>query len=107
MPAPMAEGVAPKTLLDDLRQDVEEVIDHLAARCGLILVIGCLNVANLMVARSAARQREIAPAQRAGGSEAVLSAGKKSSRYSPEIALPDGYYFQRSTVYLSPTTPLG
>jgi predicted permease len=58
--APVAEDVAPKTLSDDLGQDVKKPLIILLCAVACMLMIGCLNVANLMMARSAARQKEIA-----------------------------------------------
>jgi predicted permease len=58
--APVAEDVAPKTLSDDLGQQVKKPLIILLCAVACMLLIGCLNVANLMVARSAARQKEIA-----------------------------------------------
>src|SRR5439155_907374 len=58
--APVAEDVVPRTLSDDLAQNVKKPLTVLLCAVGCMLLIGCLNVANLLVARSAARQREIA-----------------------------------------------
>jgi predicted permease len=58
-PAPVAEDVVSKTLLKALARNVEKPLILLLCAAGCLLLIGCVNVANLMVARSAARQREI------------------------------------------------
>ena len=57
--APVAEGVVPKTLIQDLAEDVKRPLIILLWAVGCMLLIGCLNVANILVARSAARQKEI------------------------------------------------
>ena len=58
--APVAEDVASKTLIEDLGQDVKKPLIILLCAVACMVLIGCLNVANLTVARSAARQKEIA-----------------------------------------------
>jgi len=58
--APVAEDVASRTLSDDLAKHVKKPMVLLLWAVGCLLLIGCLNLANLLVARSAARQREIA-----------------------------------------------
>jgi putative ABC transport system permease protein len=58
--APVAEDVAPRTLNDDLARDVKKPLLILMCAVACMLLIGCLNVANLLVARSAARQKEVA-----------------------------------------------
>ena len=58
--APVAEDVASKTLIQSLAGDVEKPLDILLWAVACMLLIGCLNVANLLVARAAARQKEIA-----------------------------------------------
>ena len=58
--APVAEDAASRTLVEDLARDVKKPLIILMCAVGCMLLIGCLNVANLLVARSAARQKEIA-----------------------------------------------
>src|SRR5256884_7752114 len=49
--APVAEDVAPRTLSDDLAQNVKKPLTVLLCAVGCMLLIGCLNVANLLVAQ--------------------------------------------------------
>src|SRR5208282_4679497 len=72
LPAPVAEDVASRTLIDDLAQDVKKPLIILLCAVGCMLLIGCLNVANLMVARSAARQKEIAICSALGAKRITL-----------------------------------
>jgi predicted permease len=58
--APVAEDVASRSLLDDIATGVKKPLIILLWAVACMLLIGCLNVANLMVARAAARQKEIA-----------------------------------------------
>jgi predicted permease len=58
--APVAEDVAPRTINDDLARDVKKPLLILMCAVACMLLIGCLNVANLLVARGAARQKEVA-----------------------------------------------
>jgi predicted permease len=58
--APVAEDVAPRTISDDLARDVKRPLFLLMGAVVSLLLIGCLNVANLLVARGAARQKELA-----------------------------------------------
>jgi hypothetical protein len=67
--APVAEDVASRTLLEDLGQDVKKPLIILLCAVACMLLIGCLNVANLLVARSAARQKGDRHPKRAGGAE--------------------------------------
>jgi predicted permease len=58
--APVAEDAVPRDLNEDLARDVKTPLIVLMSAVGCMLLIGCLNVANLLVARSAARQKEVA-----------------------------------------------
>ena len=58
--APVAEDVPSRTINDDLARDVKKPLLILMCAVACMLLIGCLNVANLLVARGAARQKEIA-----------------------------------------------
>jgi predicted permease len=60
LPAGQASGVDIAGLNGDLVRDVSPMIVALACAVGVILLIACLNVANLFVVRSIARQRELA-----------------------------------------------
>ena len=70
--APVAEDVASKTLIQDLARNVKEPLIILLCAVACMLLIGCLNVANLMVARSAARQKEIAVRSALGAQRVTL-----------------------------------
>ena len=58
--APVGEDVAPRNINDDLAGSVKKPLAILLCAAGCMLLIGCLNVANLLVARGSTRQREIA-----------------------------------------------
>ncbi|HZW74108.1 MAG TPA: FtsX-like permease family protein, partial [Caldimonas sp.] len=60
-------------LRDDLVRDVKRVLYLLWGGVGFVLVLGCLNIANLVVVRSSARTREMATRHAIGGDLARLA----------------------------------
>ena len=69
---PVADDVAPRSLNDALASDVKKPLQIMMAAVGCMLLIGCLNVANLLVARGAARQKEVAIRSALGAQRARL-----------------------------------
>jgi predicted permease len=57
---PVAEDADARPMLDDVVHDVKTPLMMLSCAVGCMLLIGCLNVSNLLVARAAARQKETA-----------------------------------------------
>jgi predicted permease len=70
--APVAEEVRLRPILDDVTQDVKTPLVVLMCAVGCMLLIACLNVSNLLVARSASRRKELAVRGALGGSRLIL-----------------------------------
>ncbi len=69
---PVAEDAVARTMNEDLAKDVKKPLIVLMSAVGCMLLIGCLNVANLLVARGAARQREVAIRSALGAQRSTL-----------------------------------
>jgi predicted permease len=69
---PVAEGAVYRPVLDDVVQDVKTPLLVLMGAVLCMLLIACLNVSNLLVARSAARRKEVAVRGALGGSRPTL-----------------------------------
>lgn len=65
---PVAEDVISRPMIEDVVQDAKTPLIVLMCSVGCMLLIACLNVSNLLVARSAARRKEVAIRGALGGS---------------------------------------
>lgn len=70
--APVSEGVAPRSINEDLSGNVKKPLNLMMSAVFCMLLIGCLNVSNLLVARGAARQKEVAIRSALGAQRATL-----------------------------------
>jgi predicted permease len=68
----VAEDARSRPMIDDVMQDFKTPLLVLLGAVGCLLLIACLNVSNLLVARSAARNKEVAIRSALGGSRTVL-----------------------------------
>lgn len=69
---PVAEDVWFRPMIDDLAKNVRTPLLVLLGAVGCMLLIACLNLTNLLVARSAMRRREVAVRGALGGSRVAL-----------------------------------
>jgi len=70
--SPVAEDVMTRPMIDDVVNDVKTPLLMMMAAVACMLLIGCLNVSNLLVARGAARQKEMAIRGALGARRGVL-----------------------------------
>lgn len=69
---PVAEDVVTRPMLTDVVKDVKTPLIVLLCAVGCMLLIACLNLSNLLVARGAARRKEVAVRGALGGSRGTL-----------------------------------
>ena len=69
---PVAEDVAPRSLNEDLAGNVKKPLQVMLSAVACMLLIGCLNVSNLLIARGAARQKEVAIRSALGAQRVTL-----------------------------------
>ena len=69
---PVAEDVWSRPMIDDVVKNVKTPLLVLLCAVGCMLLIACLNVSNLLVARSAARRKEVAIRGALGGARLTL-----------------------------------
>jgi len=68
----VAEDAVIRPMIDDVVQNVKTPLIVLLCSVGCMLLIACLNVSNLLVARAAARRKEVAVRGALGGSRLTL-----------------------------------
>lgn len=69
---PVAEDALSRPMIDDVVEDAKTPLLVLLGAVGCMLLIACLNVSNLLVARGAARRKEVAIRGALGGSRMTL-----------------------------------
>jgi predicted permease len=69
---PVAEDAVFRPMIDDVVRDVKTPLIVLLCAVGCMLLIACLNVSNLLIARSATRRKEVAVRGALGGSRLTL-----------------------------------
>jgi hypothetical protein len=70
---PVAEDAVFRPMIDDVVENVKTPLIVLLCAVGCMLLIACLNVSNLLVARSAARRKEVAVRLALGGTRLTLT----------------------------------
>ncbi|HEY4355842.1 MAG TPA: ABC transporter permease [Acidobacteriaceae bacterium] len=70
--APVSEDVDSRSLNEDLAEGVQKPLEVMLCAVGCMLLIGCLNISNLLVARGAARQKEAAIRSALGAQRTTL-----------------------------------
>jgi predicted permease len=69
---PVAEDAVSRPMIDDVVDDIRTPLLVVFGAVGCLLLIACLNVSNLLVARSAGRRKEVAIRGALGGSRLTL-----------------------------------
>jgi predicted permease len=69
---PVAEDAVFRPMIDDVVKNIKTPLIVLLCAVGCMLLIACLNVSNLLVARGAARRKEVAVRGALGGSRLTL-----------------------------------
>jgi predicted permease len=83
---PVSEDAVMRPVIDAVVEDVKTPLLMLMAAVGCMLLIACLNVSNLLVARGASRRREVAIRGALGGSRLKLIREQMTESFLISIA---------------------